>query len=502
MGEFLMPSLGAEMEAGRLLSWYVTPGQRLRRGDIIAMIETDKANIDIEVFEDGVVEELLVEEGTRVPVGTPLARLGEPPREGEPATAASAAASPTVAEPAPTTPTTPEPTATTPEPASPAPEPARSAAAPAPPAPTAPQAPGDPAPAPPPPEPTPPTGEPPAPPETSAPAYTPVLRRLARERGVDLDTVSGTGPGGRVTRADVERAASTPTPPARARATAGHRASPYARRLAAEQGRDLTSAPGSGPDGVVVARDLAARATPTASAPPAPGRAAGEEPAADRQQAMRQAIGRAMARSKREIPHYYLGEHVDLEQTMTWLEARNADRPAAQRVLPAVLVLKAVALACVEHPDLNGFWEDDTFRPGDGIHLGVAISLRRGGLIAPAIRDVDDRSLDELMAALRDLVKRARSGGLRASELHDPTLTVTNLGDTGVETVYGVIQPPQVALVGAGAIVERPWAEDGMVGTRRCLHLTLSADHRASDGHRGALFLAAIAARLREPEKL
>jgi pyruvate dehydrogenase E2 component (dihydrolipoamide acetyltransferase) len=486
MGEFLMPSLGAEMEAGRLLSWYVTPGQRLRRGDIIAMIETDKANIDIEVFEDGVVEELLVEEGTRVPVGTPLARLGEPPREDGSAPATPTAPSP-VQERAPVTaePTPPaaEPTPPAPEPAPPAPEPAPTGDGRTPPAPEPRKA------------------ERTAPSEPTAPAYTPVLRRLAHERGVDLDTVAGTGPGGRVTRADVERAAGAPSRPPPVPQTGGHRASPYARRLAAEQGHDVASLTGSGPDGVVVARDLT-EPDGAPAPPPAPERAPGPEAEPDRQQAMRQAIGRAMARSKREIPHYYLGEHVDLEPAMTWLEARNADRPAAQRLLPAVLVLKAVALACVEHPDLNGFWEEGAFRPGDGIHLGVAISLRGGGLIAPAIRDADTRSLDELMTALRDLVKRARSGGLRASELHDPTLTVTNLGDTGVETVYGVIQPPQVALVGAGAIVERPWAEDGMVGARRCLHLTLSADHRVSDGHRGALFLAAIAARLREPEML
>jgi pyruvate dehydrogenase E2 component (dihydrolipoamide acetyltransferase) len=469
MAEFLMPSLGAEMEAGRLLSWYVTPGQRLRRGDIIAMIETDKANIDIEVFQDGVVEELLVEEGTRVPVGTPLARLGEP------------------------TPTAGAASATSPAPPPPVTEAESAAAEPPPPVPEA-APPGDePGPRPPEPRPT-------APSEPAAPAYTPVLRRLARERGVDLDAVAGTGPGGRVTRADVERATVSP-PPVPAPTAGARRVSPYARRLAAEQGRDIASVSGSGPGGAVVARDVTgAETTPAAARPPEPTSGPQEEP--DRQQAMRQAIGRAMARSKREIPHYYLGEHVDLEPTLTWLEARNADRPATQRLLPAVLALKAVALACGEHPDLNGFWEDDAFRPGGGVHLGVAISLRRGGLIAPAIRDADARSLDELMTALRDLVKRARSGGLRASELHDPTITVTNLGDTGVETVYGVIQPPQVALVGAGAIVERPWARDGMVGARRVVHLTLSADHRASDGHRGALFLAAIAARLREPEKL
>ena len=476
-----MPSLGAEMDEGRVLEWYVEPGQEVRRGSVIALIETDKADIDVEVFEDGIVEELLVEAGTKTPVGTPLARIGSGA-----GMAAAGTEAPRVAEPAQVAKEPPaEPAAPAPEPAAPAPEPAAL---------------------------------------DSVPLLNPVLRRLARNLGVDVATVSGTGPGGRVTRADVERAApSVPAVPGDAypppTAPRGQRSSPYARRLAAARGVDATAVTGSGPDGAVVARDLSghdAEPAPDAAAPvaesdattdtPVAGKAAtavtGRPSADERYLAMRRSIARTMARSKRDIPHYYLGEHVDMEPALTWLADHNAERSAAHRLLPAVLLLKAVASTCTEFEDLNGFWEEDAFRRGDGVHVGVAISLRRGGLLAPAIRDADTKSLDELMEALRDLVARTRRGGLRGTELSDGTITVTNLGDTGVETVYGVIQPPQVALVGAGAITERPWAAEGMIGSRRSIHLTLAADHRASDGHRGALFLAAIAARLREPENL
>jgi pyruvate dehydrogenase E2 component (dihydrolipoamide acetyltransferase) len=166
------------------------------------------------------------------------------------------------------------------------------------------------------------------------------------------------------------------------------------------------------------------------------------------------------------------------------------------------MLLRAVALALREVPELNGFWIEDAFRPGPGIHLGVAVSLRGGGLIAPAIHDADRKSVDEIMTALKDLVLRARTGGLRGSELADATITVTELGDRGVETVYGIINPPQVALVGFGRIMERPWAEHGLVGARPVVVASLSGDHRATDGHRGGLFLAALDHLLQAPESL
>ncbi|HSD76898.1 MAG TPA: 2-oxo acid dehydrogenase subunit E2 [Solirubrobacteraceae bacterium] len=217
---------------------------------------------------------------------------------------------------------------------------------------------------------------------------------------------------------------------------------------------------------------------------------------------MRQAIAAAMARSKREIPHYHLGTHVDLSRALQWLAAENAQRPLPRRLLPAALLLKATAVAAGRCPDVNGFWEDDRFRPADGVHLGVAIALRGGGLVAPAIHDADSLALEDLMAALRDLVGRARKGRLRNSEMTDPTITVTNLGDQGAETVHGVIYPPQVALVGFGRIVQRPWAQDGMLAVRPVVHVTLAADHRASDGHVGGLLLAEIDNLLQEPDHL
>jgi pyruvate dehydrogenase E2 component (dihydrolipoamide acetyltransferase) len=217
---------------------------------------------------------------------------------------------------------------------------------------------------------------------------------------------------------------------------------------------------------------------------------------------MRRAIAAAMARSKREIPHYYLATDVDMSRALAWLEKENARRPVTSRLLYSVMLLRAVARAIPEAPEMNGFWLDGAFRPGPGIHVGMAIALRGGGLVAPALHDVDRKSLDELMAGMLDLVKRTRKGVLRSSEVADATITVTSLGEQGVESLFGVIYPPQVALVGFGRIRERPWAQQGMVGARPLMAATLSADHRASDGHRGARFLSAIARALQEPEKL
>jgi pyruvate dehydrogenase E2 component (dihydrolipoamide acetyltransferase) len=395
-----MPSLGADMEAGTIVEWRIRPGDLVRRGDIVAVIDTEKSTIDVEVFEDGVVEEILVPEGERVPVGTVLARLA-----GTDETApAPRASTPAPVEPASTAPASTA-TATI--------EPAR-------------------------------TGE--------RVRSSPWARRRARSLGVDLSDVWPTGPGGTVIATDVEDAAAAPS-------------------------RSPEAGPSPKPE-------------TTAS------------PGTDRQIAMRGAIASLMARSKREIPHYYLGTAIDLSTALTWLADTNASRPVTERLLPAVLLLKAAAGAAHEVPGMNGFWMDEAFRPSSAVHLGVAISLRRGGLLAPAIHDADQLALVDLMRSLRDLVSRARTGSLRSSEMSDPTITVTNLGDQGVESVFGVIYPPQVALVGFGRILERPWAHQGMVGVRPVVTATLAADHRASDGHEGAVFLSTIDRLLQEPDQL
>lgn len=453
-----MPSLGADMEFGTLVGWRVRPGDVVKRGDVVAEVETEKGNVEVEIFEGGTIEEIAVHEGTKVPVGTVLARV-----RGD-----GAVPSPVVSAAVPLPPT---------------------AAVPPPPAPAAARVPT----------------------VAAAVRASPAARALASRLGVQLATVAGTGPGGAVTLADIERAQrDNASVPSVAPAPQSHRVSPLAQRMAADLGVDVATLLGSGEGGVVTKADVeraaAARrgvVAPAAPAPaPAPPPAAAPTTVADRAAAMRQAIAAAMARSWREIPHYHLATDVDLARAVRWLEAENLKRPVTERILPAALLLKAVALALREQPDFNGFWVDGGFHPGAGIHVGVAISLRGGGLVAPAIHDTDTRSLDDVMRSLRDLVQRARGGMLRGSELTDPTVTVTNLGDQGVREVFGVISAPQVALVGIGKVAERAWAEGGMLAVRPVVTLTLAADHRASDGHRGALLLTAIDRLLQSPERL
>lgn len=286
----------------------------------------------------------------------------------------------------------------------------------------------------------------------------PSARRLARELGVDPTTVHGTGHGGAITRDDIQRAA--------------------------ELG-------------------AATKAEPSQAAPAPPaGSGVRTASAAERSARMRQIIAAAMSRSKREIPHYYLSTTIDLHPALSWLTDENLKRPVTDRLLYGVLLIKAVALALREVPELNAVWEQDHAVLKPAIHVGVAISLRQGGLIAPAIHDTDQKNLGQLMSEFRDLVNRARTGGLRNSELSDPTITVTSLGEQGVDTVFPIIYPPQVAIVGFGKIVERPWSINGGLLSRRVINATLAADHRVSDGHRGGLFLAAVDRLLQEPQKL
>lgn len=393
-----MPALGSDMDEGTLQEWLVKPGDPVTRGQVVAVVETTKAAVEIECWRDGTVQDLLVPVGETVQVGTALAVLLEPgetagtPREG----ASPTAAAPAVVEP----------------------EPTRA------------------------------SEKPPGPP---GPANTPhrrrwvspAARRLATSLNVDVDAVAGTGPQGAVTIGDVEHAA--------------------------------------------------------ASAPSEKPRAAA---AADRAAQMRRSIAAAMSRSKREIPHYYLADEILMERALNWLTERNAQRPITERVLPAVLQLKAVAVAAQRFGEFNGFWRERGYEPASAVHVGVAIALRGGGLVAPAIHNVPEKDLDELMANLTDLVARARAGTLRSSEMSDPSITITNLGDQGVDAVFGVIYPPQVALVGFGKPTQRVCAVEGGIRISTTVQSSLAADHRASDGHRGALFLAAINKLLQQPDEL
>jgi pyruvate dehydrogenase E2 component (dihydrolipoamide acetyltransferase) len=455
MADFTMPSLGADMDSGTLQEWLVAPGDTVQRGDPMAVVDTDKAAIEVESFQDGVVGELLVTPGTRVAVGAPLARMTTTPDIVPTATPAPGPAPEPVPEPAVVPAPTTAPT-TAPVDAHRAPATARLGAA------------------------------------------SPPVRHHAAELGVDLATVHGSGPGGAVQRADVDRAAGE----RRARL----RVTPYARRLAAELGVDLAAVrPAEGAD-VVRAGDVRAAhaAGPTGAQPPVPTPPPAQvtEPEPVRPGGPRAVIAAVMARSKREIPHYYVATTVDLQATTAFLRRVNRELPVSGRIVPTAAVLRAVALAARDVPDLNGFWTDGGFRPADDVHLGVAVAVRGGALVAPAIHGTADLPLVDLMARLRDLVARARAGSLTRAEMADPTLTVTDLGDQGVEEVFGVIHPPQVALVGVGRVVERPWAVDRMLTVRPVVRLTLSGDHRASDGSTGARFLSAVDRHLQRPEEL
>ncbi len=369
-----MPSLGADMEAGTLVEQLIAPGQPVKRGDVIGAVETQKGVIEIEVFEDGVLETWLIEIGTEVPVGTALAVIRSDDE---------------VAEDIP-----PEPQKDVQEPVTAKPPPAQVG---------------------------------------TRPRITPAARRLMAQMGVDaadLDIAAGET----IARVDIE--------------TRHPRAKP--------------------------------------------------KPQAD----MRTAIAAAMSRSKREIPHYYLSHTVDLTAADAFATRTNAGRSPEDRLLITVLYAKAIARAVGKYPEFNGHFKEDLFHPSEAVHLGLATHIRGGGLVAAALLDAEDQPLDALMASMRDLVTRVRAGRFKARELSDATITLTSLGERGVDQLYGVIYPPQVAIVGVGTQRMQPVVHEGQVTARLAASLTLAADHRVSDGHRGALFLRAIDKFLQEPETL
>jgi len=399
VGDFCMPSLGADMEKGTLVEWLVAPGTAVKKGDVIAVIETQKGLFEVEVYEDGILGSPLVQPGTEVPVGTVLAVItgaGEKAIE---------VAAPTGAPP-----------------------PLKEAAVP-------PQHPAPPV-----------SGPVPVYSDAQHLAASPSARQLALELGVDLTTLQGTGPNGVIQRRDVQQAAARPT----------------------------------------VAAATVEKPSPSLTP----------------EEGMRQAIASAMSKSNREIPHYYLETEIDMTRSLNWLAAENAKRSLRERVLPVALLLKAVAMALRDVPQLNGFWREDRLEVAPDIHIGFAIASRQGGLVVPAIHNADQKNTIQLMQAMGDLIERSKSGRLKASEMTAATISVTSLGDRGIKTVFGVIYPPQVALIAFGRIMERPWAENGSIVARRCLTVTLAGDHRATDGHRGALFLEALDRHLQQPEGL
>ncbi len=400
ISEVVMPQMGADMEEGTVVRWLKREGDAVERGEIIAEIETDKANVEIEAFDSGIFRKVLVPEGATVPVGQIIAVIASPEEdisryEAEAVAAAAPAAAPTRRRPA---------AAEAPAPA----EPAR---------------------------------------RDGRRRVSPVARRIAQEKGIDLARVTGTGPEGRILRRDVEALLKRPE-------AAPAREAPAAR----------------------------------AAAPVTPSR-------------MRQTIARRMSQSKREAPHYYLTMDIDMTEAERLRRQVNEDPGFDVHVSVNDVIVKAVAMALARHPIFNSWFVDGEVRQQAALNIGVAVALE-DGLIAPALLDCGRKSLLEIAAESSGLAERARSGVLKADEYAGATFTVTNLGMYDVDTLIGIISPPQTAILGVGAVHSVPVAREGEVVVRERMKVALSADHRVTDGAQGAQFLLELRDLLENPVRL
>ena len=390
MIEFLMPSLGADMEAGKLVEWRKKLGDTVKRGDIIAEVETQKGLIEIEVFDEGVIGELLIKEGAKIPVGTVMALINP---------------SGTALEKKEITP------------------------------------------------------------EQTAIAIQPTEEKTiekVKEEKSEARTI---------------------------------KASPLAKRMAAENIIDLSQIQGTGEEGAITKEDVENAIAQKEKI------ANSEEKNIPQVQAIRSAVAAAMSKSNREIPHYYLEKRIDMTKALAWLGETNHKLPIQKRLLPAALLIKSVAQSLVDFPNLNASW-DNGLQLKKEINIGFVVSLRGGGIIIPTIHNANLKNTSEIMEALNDIIPRARAMKLRSSDLSDSTITITSLGEGGADVVFGVIYPPQVAIIGFGGSSQQAVVENGMLGIRHVFTVTLAGDHRATDGLTGSDFLVTLNKHLQNPESL
>ena len=435
MIDITMPSLGADMAEGTLIEWLVTIGDQVNKGDIIAVIETDKGAIDMEAYQSGKVSKIVVQPITKVPVGTVLARLE----------------SDSNSDPGSKTPTT-------------KPKQQQQNK----------------------------TLEEESDKQTQTEEIVSekiVSEKIVSKKALPIDTLP-----------------EEIFPKKKSPKKASPLASPLVRKIAEDSQLDLSTIKGSGPGGAIILNDVVNDAANNSSEAVDGSKkikkTSTQNNTDTNTNAMRTAIALAMEKSKREIPHYYLSLDIDISKTLQWLHTENKEREPDQRQLLLAVLLKAVANTLIKFPQLNGYYLNNQFQPSEGVHIGNAISLRKGGLVVPAIHHVETLSLDDVMRALRDVVNRSRGGRLRSSELSDATITVTNMGDLGSDTVFGIIYPPQVAIIGFGTPRKAPQVKDNALIVSHIITISLSADHRVSDGGLGAKFLNTFAHQLQKPESL
>jgi pyruvate dehydrogenase E2 component (dihydrolipoamide acetyltransferase) len=442
MPNVIMPKMGDAMEEGTLLRWLKQIGDEIAVGDPLAEIETDKVSLEIEATEAGVLSKTYVEEGATVPIGTPIAAIGE-----ESAEVAAPARSEDAAQPeAPAAAAEAEA-----EPVAAAASGANGRAAADIPAPAPVQA---------------------APVAAAAGSgerlrASPLVKRLAAEHGIDLSNVTGSGPGGRIVRDDIAAL--------------------------------LTGAPGVSPAPDQTAAPALAQAP--AVAPPAPtpgpsGRPAGVPRELSK---VRRTTGRRMAESKAVAPHFYVTSEVDMAPAAALREQINAQAPDdAAKVSFNDLIIKAAALALREYPNLNASLENDQLVEHANIDINVAVAIE-GGLIAPFVPDADQKGLIAIARMTKDLVGRARNGGLTPDEYQGGTFTVSNLGMFDVGEFIAIINPPQAAILAIGSIMDVPVVEDGEIVPGKRMNITLSADHRVTDGAEVARYLQTVKRYLENP---
>ena len=399
----VMPQMGYDMREGTVVRWYKQEGETVDRGEVIADIETDKATVEFEAYTGGVLGRIVAEAGVAVPVGELIAIITEP-GESVPEVAAPAAS---------------------PAPAAPAPVPV--AAEPEPPA--APAAASD-----------------------GGVRASPIARRLARERGIDLSLVIGTGPNGRITERDVENYQATPA--------------------AAEP------APAAAPEVVAAPSDSRIELS-----------------------RMRQTIARVTADSKSTAPHFYVTAEIDMGKAMSLRRDVNDESDPENRVSVNDLMVKACALALAKHPKFNSFFRGDHLEVHGAMNIGIAIALE-SGLILPGVSNCESKSLVQIAAATKDLIARANSGTLRNEEYSSTTFSISNMGMFDVESFTAIIYPPHAAILAVGSVKQQPVVRYGELAVGTMMKATLSTDHRVADGAEAGQFLMEIKRVLENPVSL
>ena len=469
-----MPMLGLTMEEGTITEWLKQPGDSVAKEEPLFVVETDKSAVEVGAPASGVLSQIIVQVGQTVPVSAPIAVIAQPGEAVE-ARASPAPAPPAAAAPAPAgAPSAPEPSA------SPAP-----AAA-------APRAAGE------------------------RQAVSPRARMVARELGIDVTSVTGTGPGGRVVERDV-RAAAAAAPLAPAVAVPPERivASPLARKLAEEHGVDLAQVSGSGPGGRITERDVTAFVDARAAAPaaPAPAEVSATLPAVAAATGAFEPLNRVrritadrMAASARSVARVTLLMEVDMTEAVRFRTqlAPEFEKRYGARLAYDAMIAKACAIGLAEHPHVNAQWQDaDIGQPAGlrlqpNVNVGIAVAAE-AGLLVVVVRDADQKPLAQVNSDLMGMVAKSKQGGLGPDELSGSTFTITNLGGYGVEAFTPIVNPPESAILGIGRIAKRPAVVDGQIVPRDLMYVSLSFDHRVVDGAPAAQFLRRVKECLEAP---